>query len=291
MSQPVFISYARKTSRQFAEQLHQALGADTAFLDSSDIEVGERFPETIADALFASRVVVIFADETYFHRWYCLWELRTVLEPYRALPPQGSEAQKRNELKPLVVALAPDGVTPAEFKWLPPLLRVEHRASANDTLRLAEEVRSRLASVQRTLEERLKSVGLDPLSIRARLVEEAALPEPFNLAGFRPIYPIRRQPSLGHAFKGRVDDLWRIDFALSVRQVDGLAGAALTGALEGVGGAGKTRLALEYMHRLGRRHYPGGIFWSCGTSDTSSWSRASGTSPARRRSCASRSRR
>lgn len=61
------------------------------------------------------------------------------------------------------------------------------------------------------------------------------------------------------SFLGRADDLWRIHFTLSTLRVD--EAAALTGALEGGGGFGKTRLALEYLHRLGPKNYPGGIFW------------------------------
>jgi hypothetical protein len=44
MTQPVFISYARDASRGHAEALHRALGGRTAFLDTKDIEPGERFP-------------------------------------------------------------------------------------------------------------------------------------------------------------------------------------------------------------------------------------------------------
>src|SRR5256885_3203450 len=76
----VFISYARRASATHAWALHRTLG-DDSFLDESDIELGARFPEVLIDALLGSRVVVVFADETYFRRWYCLWELRTALGP------------------------------------------------------------------------------------------------------------------------------------------------------------------------------------------------------------------
>ena len=47
MTYPVFISYARTTSRQHAEALHCALG-ELSFFDTSDIETGEQFPEVNA---------------------------------------------------------------------------------------------------------------------------------------------------------------------------------------------------------------------------------------------------
>ena len=76
----VFISYARSASAPQAKALHRALGSQS-FLDESDIELGARFPKVLVDALLGSRVVVVFADEAYFQRWYCLWELRTALGP------------------------------------------------------------------------------------------------------------------------------------------------------------------------------------------------------------------
>ncbi|MDR4496202.1 MAG: hypothetical protein R3B74_17645 [Nitrospirales bacterium] len=42
MSHPVFISYARTTSRPYAEALHRKLG-ELSFFDTSDIEAGEQF--------------------------------------------------------------------------------------------------------------------------------------------------------------------------------------------------------------------------------------------------------
>jgi hypothetical protein len=54
---PVFLSYARSSSREAAESLHAALGgADgVSFLDSSDIEAGERIPAGLVKALLGAR--------------------------------------------------------------------------------------------------------------------------------------------------------------------------------------------------------------------------------------------
>jgi hypothetical protein len=66
--------------------------------------------------------------------------------------------------------------------------------------------------------------------------------------------------SIGADFVGRSDELWRIHHLLSTLRGD-VGAAALTGAIEGGGGFGKTRLATEYLHRFGPGSYPGGLFW------------------------------
>ncbi len=80
-----FVSYPRSSSRADALALYQQLGGDTgglAFLDTSDIEYSDRFPERIIDALLGAELLVVFGDATYFTRWYCLLELRAGLAPY-----------------------------------------------------------------------------------------------------------------------------------------------------------------------------------------------------------------
>jgi tetratricopeptide (TPR) repeat protein len=65
------------------------------------------------------------------------------------------------------------------------------------------------------------------------------------------------EQSIGARFVGRADLLRSVHRALQ----EGTGGAAqLTSRLTAAGGFGKTRLAIEYMHRYGT-HYPGGIFW------------------------------
>ncbi|HLM47815.1 MAG TPA: toll/interleukin-1 receptor domain-containing protein, partial [Myxococcaceae bacterium] len=249
------MSYARGSAETSARALHAALGEELAFLDSRGLEPGDPIPEDLLDALLGSRAVVLFVDERYLQRWYCLWELHVALQPYLLLPVSASEPEKRAALAHIIVARSgPSSL----LEHLPPQLRngvwpAQEDASALKALSL--EV---LARMPLSLGDRLSQLENLP-ALRARLLEETAIPSPKRLVGM-PQFPYDLEPSIQHRFVGRADELWRIDFALSTRSGGPMA-AALTTGLEGGGGVGKTRLALEYLHRFGPRRFPGGLFW------------------------------
>jgi hypothetical protein len=56
---PVFISYARRSTRTFAEELQQRLGERLCFLDTEDIEPLDHFPRRLSEGLLGSRLVVV----------------------------------------------------------------------------------------------------------------------------------------------------------------------------------------------------------------------------------------
>jgi len=258
---PVFISYARKTSKAHAEALHRELGGDggLAFLDTSDIETLQKFPAEISDALLAAKVVVVFADETYFTRWYCLREFDLALTPFQKLARSGADSSaKQAALSHIVVALPDAGVERQVLNSLPADLRITNWPLASDTKKVAEIVNARLAQVKQSIGQHLDVVmPAEARAVRQRLSEQAAMPKPLSLHGLR-LFPAAMEPSLGEGFKGRADDLWRLHHALWTM---GVGTAALTGAIEAGGGFGKSRLATEYLHRYGPNHYKGGLFW------------------------------
>ncbi len=172
-----FISYARKTSRDHAEALHHELGGDTglAFLDTSDIETLQKFPAEISEALLAAKVVVIFADETYFRRWYCLREF----EPRADSVPQAGTQRERVKQKPggalshsrraarklnrIAGAETPPS-EPRDHEWL----------RASDTKGLAEIVNARLRrSHQPSASTRHRDRSLEAQAVRRRFRSRA----------------------------------------------------------------------------------------------------------------------
>ncbi|MBA3612785.1 MAG: hypothetical protein H0W49_07690, partial [Nitrospirales bacterium] len=86
---------------------------------------GEQFPEVLVDALLEAKVVVVFADERYFQRWFCRKEMETALKPFEILSTQSGHSQEKqnSSLEGIVLALPPDqpgSVTGRLLHNLPP---------------------------------------------------------------------------------------------------------------------------------------------------------------------------
>jgi len=262
----VFLSYARSTSRAHAKAVYRELGGDAAglaFLDTAEIDYGDRVPERIVDALLAARIVVIFADAAYFTRWYCILESRAARAAYSYLADRpGITQQERTEaLEGLVVVLPPEGMESLDAWHLPPELQNKNWPSVLEPGAVAAYVQRCLESGLPTLAERIEgTIGLD--AFRREWLNISKLPPPEHIPRDVPVAPLRGFPfSLQERFYGRTDDLWRIHDALTGPWCDSASAAAPTVALEGGAGVGKSRLALEYLYRFGVRHYSGGLFW------------------------------
>ena len=155
MPKPVFISYARKASRDYAAALHAALGEDIAFLDSEDIPFGDAFPERLVDALLDSCVVVILAEPVYFTRWYCLLEYRLARTPFLRLGerPGVKQRERDEELRGIVVAMPPGDKDPM-LERFPAFVQGRNWAPVSDAAAIAQLVRHRLDANPPTLRER-----------------------------------------------------------------------------------------------------------------------------------------
>jgi hypothetical protein len=119
MNGQVFISYARSTALDAARAVRAALEAIQipVFLDERDIAPGDAFPQDLADALLKTRVVLVFADETYFERPWCVYEYRVAVAPSRA-----ANANADAPLPHVVIALPASGGMERIAAHLPPIL-------------------------------------------------------------------------------------------------------------------------------------------------------------------------
>ncbi len=248
MTMDVFISYCRSTTREQAIALSEALAADkiTVFLDQEDIPPGSPFPLRLADGLLNARTVVVFADESYFQRTWCVYEFRVALASYRA----GIDPV----LEHVLVALAASTAAEAITSHFPPPLAQGSWPRPQETDKLAALVKERLAGVQTTIGKRLEGIDDDAVrSLRHGGLIPAPSAPPTRLAA-----PASMPASLKERFIGRSDLLWKIFSELETR---GSAQAPRSCLLQGAGGMGKSQLAAEYVLRYGSVHYPGGIIW------------------------------
>ncbi|HEX5727379.1 MAG TPA: tetratricopeptide repeat protein [Longimicrobiaceae bacterium] len=262
MSRPVFISYARDASRAHAAALHAALGGEAgglSFLDSESLGVGDPVPARLLDALLEARVVVVFAEPVYFTRRYCLQEFHFACAPFLRVAdaPGATPAAKEAALRGIVLALPPRGVDPM-LERFPPTVRARNWPGVDQPEALEALVRAELAAAPPTLRERYGGEGD---AERARFLSATQLPPPQRI-GRIPFAPAVGLPtSIGDAFVGRVDDIWRVHHLLTSRRGGLRSEAGVTTSIEAGGGFGKTRLALEYLYRFGTRHFRGGLFW------------------------------
>jgi tetratricopeptide (TPR) repeat protein len=161
--------------------------------------------------------------------------------------------------------MPPRGVDPMMERF-PPLVQGRNWPAVDDIDAIAALVEAELAANPPTLRQRYASVA-DADAARSFLLEATRLPPPLRIGKVPFVPQVGLAPTIGDAFVGRADDLWRIHDLLWTERGDPATAAGLTGSIEAIGGFGKTRLALEYLYRFGPRHFKGGLFWINAESD------------------------
>ncbi|MEP6778305.1 MAG: TIR domain-containing protein [Gemmatimonadaceae bacterium] len=261
MAIDVFISYARKANEDEARALHAAFEAVgiTAFLDEREIEIGQQFPVEIADALFESKVVIVFLSDLYFKRPFCRWEWEVALCAYKMALDNNLESAK--QLDHIVVAICGDPA-PQTLSALPENLRITNWPQATKIDDLVAETRRRLTKSPSSLSGKIDLLGGAGFSqVRKDRLLETKL-QPLRIAlGNTPHSPAVLPASIDDEFVGQAEILWQIDEVLENRRASGNSPGSNSVALVAMGGVGKSRIAIEYMHRRAIGRYDGGIFW------------------------------
>ena len=225
MTSPVFISYARGSSRAAAQTLAAQLGS-LAWLDTGEIDDGDEFPQRLLEGLLDARVVVIFATAAYLDRPFCRLEMRLAL------------ASGDAKASHVVVAVG-DGGT-GVLDMLPTAVADQNWPDAEATERLYGLVGQRLGNHPLPLRHALSATDARKLS--TAFLEESRLPPPQRIGGISALPPGIATASLGERFVGRGDALRTIHRVLSAGAGNGRLAARLVAG----GGFGKTRLAIEY---------------------------------------------
>jgi hypothetical protein len=161
MTPPVFISYARGSSRAAAQTLAAQLGS-LAWLDTGEIDDGDEFPQRLLDGLLDARVVVIFATAAYLDRPLCRLEMRLAL------------ASGDAKASHLVVAVGDGGS--GVLDMLPTAGADQNWPDAKSTERLHSLVEQRLGNHPLPLRHALSATEARKLS--TAFLEESRLPPP-----------------------------------------------------------------------------------------------------------------
>lgn len=217
----VFLSYSWM-DHALACRLQAALATQglRVFRDERDIQDYQQIDAAIAEDLARSRSLVALYSPAFPESAYCRWELTTAL----------AQAYRLDRHTRRVLAV-PHGVD------------------------FADLVPAQLADVK--LPTATASVEAVAASIAAHLtqVDDRVLGEAPSAAPGR---WLPHEPQPAPAFRGRWPELWRIKAALTPGHTPTRPGRAVA-VLLGLGGQGKTALAVEYARQFADE-YPGGIF-------------------------------
>lgn len=229
----------------------------SVFFDENEIPGGSTFPRHLAKGLVESRMVIVFATETYFSKPWCVLEFQSALGPYRNSVNKSKPAG--GLLDRIMILLPSSGPIDKISALLPPPLSVKSWLKEDQTeaaaamalgiLNAPAVAKDKLTVVDDPFTESLLNGGLVPWASKSTAV---------------PNYLYSLPESLKEQFIGRAEKLWEIYNGLELKAA---ADANRAVVIEASAGMGKTQLAAEYVWRYGFRYYEGGIVWIDAGSD------------------------
>ncbi len=261
MSGSIFISYRRSDTAGHANNLHDRLAqwfdADELFYDTQHINPGDLFPARLADAVAGAKVVLVLIGPDWTH------ELNRRAEPSEA--EQGGTGQRETDFVRVEVEQALQRMAGADaVKVIPVLLGM----AAPSVLELNAALRTGLAKLFELDMHAFQGKNADWnnqfVRLRDLIAAVAGVPAPRYRApaGISQPHHVLEQ-SLSPHFIDPNGTLAALQCAL---EAPGPILAVARVALYGMGGSGKTQMALRYCDQFRDRH--AGIWWLRAETDT-----------------------
>jgi hypothetical protein len=232
-SPQAFLSYRTRLRDEVAPLVEAlTLAGVRVWRDEARVDDGSSITSEVIEGLSTSHALLAYYSPDYPRSRICQWEQAAAWVAAEAAGP----AQER------VLLLLPHDVAGSDHVLGllrdERALRVPAPSAHEDLKRFAEQVALRLARVSdRSLGELL------PLAVP-------------------PEWKLRARVAPSERFTGRAKDLWNLHALLhrdKLTVITGRTGPS-TAQVRGLGGIGKTLLAVEYVARFGAG-FPGGIFW------------------------------
>jgi hypothetical protein len=232
-SPQAFLSYRTRLRDEVAPLVEAlTLAGVRVWRDEARVDEGSSITSEVLKGLSSSHALLAYYSPDYPSSRICQWEQAAAWVAAEAAGP----AQER-----VLLLLPHDVAGPEHVLGLlrdELALRVPAPSAREDLKRFAEEVARRLHALDgRSLGELL------PLAVP-------------------PEWKLRARVAPSERFTGRAKDLWNLHALLhrdKLTVITGRTGPS-TAQVRGLGGIGKTLLAVEYVARFGAG-FPGGIFW------------------------------
>jgi len=227
----LFISYPR-ADQEKVMPIYRALQNEElkVWIDETDVSDYTSITRSIIDGLSRSKALLAYYSNTYPQRRACQWELTA------AILASGQEADPTRRILVINPEEGVEHIQPAEL-WDAKFHKIAKDADSDAINEIAASVKAHVIDLK-------------------GLIGDIHAFKPLNWYGARKGFGSNR-------FVGRLSYMWDIHSALTASGFplteDGKASSPVA-QVYGIGGVGKSLLALEYALRYGAA-FPGGIFW------------------------------